>query len=294
MNIHHLELFHHVALHGGISRALRHMPYGIQQPAVSAQLIRLEKELGVVLFERRPFALTPAGEELFQFAAPFFSRLDEMESGLRHGTRHLRIAAGETVTRDHLPGPLEQLAREHPDLRISLQGYAEGESLEQLATGMLDLVIGPESASPPAGLAIEELAVLSPALLVSSAKKGQTTAAFLRRHAASTPLITLSQRSPLSRSFHEDLGKIGIVWKPRWELPALDLVQRYTQLGFGIGLTVAESVRRDMPGLRLMPLPKFRKVRLVAYSRRRATDAAARLLESIREEARRKGKRSGT
>ena len=37
MNIHHLELFYYVARHGGISEAVRNMPYGIQQPAISGQ-----------------------------------------------------------------------------------------------------------------------------------------------------------------------------------------------------------------------------------------------------------------
>src|SRR5262245_39094542 len=46
MNLHHVELFYYVAKHGGISRALRHIPYGIQQPAVSAQILRLEQDLG--------------------------------------------------------------------------------------------------------------------------------------------------------------------------------------------------------------------------------------------------------
>ena len=32
MNIHHLELFYYVARHGGISEAVRKMPYGIQHP----------------------------------------------------------------------------------------------------------------------------------------------------------------------------------------------------------------------------------------------------------------------
>jgi len=50
VNIHHLELFYYVAGHGGISEAVRHMPYGIQQPAVSDQVIQLEESLGVTLF----------------------------------------------------------------------------------------------------------------------------------------------------------------------------------------------------------------------------------------------------
>ena len=71
MNIHHLELFYYVARHGGISRAVRSMPYGIQQPAVSSQISQLEEFLGVILFHRRPFALTPEGEKLFEFVSDF-------------------------------------------------------------------------------------------------------------------------------------------------------------------------------------------------------------------------------
>ena len=59
MNIHHLELFYYVARHGGISEAVRNIPYGIQQPAVSGQIAQLEEFLGTTLFHRRPFSLTP-------------------------------------------------------------------------------------------------------------------------------------------------------------------------------------------------------------------------------------------
>ena len=61
MNVHHLELFYYVAKHGGIMPAVRNIPYGIQQPAVSAQVAQLEEFLGATLFQRRPFALTAEG-----------------------------------------------------------------------------------------------------------------------------------------------------------------------------------------------------------------------------------------
>ena len=63
MNVHHLELFYYVARHGGIMPAVRNIPYGIQQPAVSAQVRQLEQELNTSLFERlgTKIALTAAG-----------------------------------------------------------------------------------------------------------------------------------------------------------------------------------------------------------------------------------------
>ena len=75
MNVHHLELFYYVAKHGGISAAVRAIPYGIQQPAVSGQMRQLEDGVGAKLFERSPFRLTPAGEQLFAHIQPFFENL---------------------------------------------------------------------------------------------------------------------------------------------------------------------------------------------------------------------------
>src|SRR6184192_463698 len=76
-NIHHLELFYYVAKHGGIAAAVRNMRYGIQQPAVSGQIARLEEALGAKLFNRRPFSLLAAGVELFEFVKPFFRQRRE-------------------------------------------------------------------------------------------------------------------------------------------------------------------------------------------------------------------------
>jgi len=82
LNIHHLELFYYVARYGGISKAVRKIPYGIQQPAVSSQVHQLEEALGTKLFQRRPFRLTAAGEELFGFIAPFFNNLPRVADKL--------------------------------------------------------------------------------------------------------------------------------------------------------------------------------------------------------------------
>ena len=107
MNVHHLELFHYVAKHGGIMPAVRNIPYGIQQPAVSAQVLQLEADLGTTLFQRRPFQLTPAGEELYEFIRPFFANLDAVAEKVRGGTSQLiRIAASMVVLKDHLPALL--------------------------------------------------------------------------------------------------------------------------------------------------------------------------------------------
>ena len=110
MNVHHLELFYYVAKYQGISAAVRHIPYGIQQPAVSGQMSALESNLGIRLFERTPFRLTAPGRKLFGQIEPFFAGLDGLEAQLRDADRpELRLGASELVLSLHIPTVTQRL-----------------------------------------------------------------------------------------------------------------------------------------------------------------------------------------
>jgi hypothetical protein len=130
MNVHHVvELFYYVVRFGGITRAAQNMPYGIRQPAISGQLRRFEKELGVTLFRREPFQLTESGEELYEFARPFFDGVDTVELRLRtQSSPRLRIAASELVPQHYLPSAIDKFRRRHPDVRFALQRAAKRRS----------------------------------------------------------------------------------------------------------------------------------------------------------------------
>ena len=128
MNIHHLELFYYVARHGGITEAVRNIPYGIQQPAVSGQVAQLEEFLGVVLFQRRPFALSTAGEKLYKFITPFFSNLEAIAAvegvdGLFIGPSDLAAALGHLGDSGH---PEVRAAIEDAFQRMRKAGRAPG------------------------------------------------------------------------------------------------------------------------------------------------------------------------
>src|SRR5512140_2981983 len=142
MNIHHLELFYYVARYGGITEAVRNIPYGIQQPAISGQVAQLEQFLGAVLFQRRPFALTPAGEKLYKFISPFFSNLGAVAGELQGGqARQIRIGAATMILRDHLPEFLRNVRKKFAGLKISLREGNQAELEVMLEREELDLAI---------------------------------------------------------------------------------------------------------------------------------------------------------
>src|SRR5262245_62630474 len=101
------------------------MPYGIQQPAVSAQILQLEASLGVSLFQRRPFVLTQAGDKLYRFIQPFFQNLDNIAEEIRGGSAEIvRIGAADVILRDHLPEIIQRLRQQFPSTKLILRsGY---------------------------------------------------------------------------------------------------------------------------------------------------------------------------
>ncbi|HEY4301668.1 MAG TPA: LysR family transcriptional regulator [Candidatus Didemnitutus sp.] len=258
MNIHHLELFHYVARHGGISRAVRHMPYGIQQPAVSSQILQLEQDLGVKLFERTPFKLTTAGEELQAFVAPFFDNLETTAERISRKTApHLRIGASELVLRDHLPAVINRLREHEPKLRLSLRSGFQPQMESWLIDREIDLAITPLESRPPAKLNCLRLLRVPIVLLVPRRSKVKDASELWKRGLVDEPLISLPAGESASRIFQRNLKRLKVDWPVSIEASSLELITRYVANGYGVGVSV------DMPGVvrdrdvRLLPLPDF-------------------------------------
>src|SRR5205085_11421155 len=206
MNIHHLELFYYVARHGGISEAVRNIPYGIQQPAVSGQVAQLEEYLGVTLFQRRPFELTPAGEKLYKFIQPFFSNLETVSNELQGGkARQIRIGASTVVLRDHLPELFQSVRKKFPNLKIDLREGYQVELENLLQKEELDLAVTLiEKKSAPG---IHSMALLELPLVLLVEKNSKVTAAeqLWARDKIEDPLICLPSAEAISRNFQQAL-----------------------------------------------------------------------------------------
>jgi DNA-binding transcriptional LysR family regulator len=261
MNIHHLELFYYVARHGGITEAVRNIPYGIQQPAVSGQVGQLEEYLGVTLFQRRPFALTPAGEKLFQFIQPFFANLDLIASELQGGkARQIRIGASTIVLRDHLPEVFQSVRKRFPNLKISLrEGYPQDfESL--LLKEELDLAVTTVEGKPASGLHSVALVELPLALLVPKGSRVTAADQLWQRDKIEDPLICLPAAEALCKHFQQGLARLGVDWFPSMEVSSVDLIETYAANGFGIGLSVQVPKAKLSPNVRVVLLPDFAPV----------------------------------
>lgn len=258
MNVHHLELFYYVAKFEGITEAVRKMPYGIQQPAVSGQILQLEKFLGVKLFHRRPFALTPSGEDLYDFVYPFFSRLDQMTERLQgEENQHLRLSASAAALTHHLPNVLDRLRSEFQNLRLTLKELSATDLESALRKQEADVAISVIHRKASPGIRSIRMIDLSLALLAPASSTIRSFRDLVSKESGGQlllPLISLPPKEPVAKLFQQGLAARNLIWEPSMEVSELGLIQSYVSRGFGFGVSV------DIPGV---ALPKeVRKIKL--------------------------------
>lgn len=287
MNIHHLELFYYVARHGGISEAVRNIPYGIQQPAVSGQIAQLEEHLGTALFHRRPFSLTPAGEKLYRFIQPFFSGVEAVAAEIQGGATHqIRIGSSVILFRNYMPKLLHAVRKKFPRLKVSFREGYQPDLEAMLQRQEIDVAVTIIGKNLPSGMQSAVLLEL-PLVLVVPAKSPVADAKELwRRDRISEPLICLPASEAISRYFQQGLENLGIDWFPSIEISSLDTIETYVADGFGIGLTVSIPKTRLSPKVRTLPLPGFPPVVLGALWRGKPPAPLQTLLDELQATAR--------
>jgi DNA-binding transcriptional LysR family regulator len=292
MNIHHLELFYYVARFGGISEAVRNMPYGIQQPAMSGQVIQLEEYLGTTLFQRRPFQLTTEGRELYDFIRPFFDNLDVVADRLRGGEGQIRIGASEIVLRDHLPGVLRALGQKYKRLKVKLREGYQPELEGWIARNELDLAITLLGDRTPTGVAGVPLFDLPLVLVVSEASPIKSAEELWRRDRIDESLISLPVNEPIYKHFQEGLARLGVDWFTSIEVSTVELVETYVAEGHGVGLSIsvpgsaaAKPKNSSAKPLRRLPLQGFRPVTFGVLFHQKPSPVVQAFVETIKQAA---------
>jgi LysR family hydrogen peroxide-inducible transcriptional activator len=119
----------------------------VSQPTLSAQLRKLEDELGVALVERRPrrVALTAAGEAVVAHARRMLREADDIRAFARASQDplggQLKVGLIPTLGPYLLPRVAPKVARALPKLQLMLHEYQTAPLVERTLAGELDLAI---------------------------------------------------------------------------------------------------------------------------------------------------------
>lgn len=285
MNVPHLDLFCYVAKHGGISAAVRHVPDGIQQPAVSGQMGKLEEDVvEAKLFERSPFKLTAAGVRLFGYVQPFCEGLDGVAARIREAAApRLRLGATELIIREHLHPVVERLRGHNPRMKLALRSGLTHGLTAWLRDGEIDVAISPLEGRLPARLRCARLLRLPLVLVVPLGSKLKSADELWAQREITEPLVTVRANETISRLFRKGLQRRRVTWPTAIEASSLELVSVYVERGYGIGVNVAVREMRKRPGVRALPLEDFDPVELAIFGQGEPTP----LIQMVIDEARR-------
>lgn len=155
MDLRSLELIAAVCNAGSLSAAARSLQ--ISQPTLSKSIGRIERELGVRLFDRsggtaRPTAL---GEFVASRAGPLLQSAAaltrELRNHLQGESGRLTIAAGPATRVRPLPDVIRRAAAAYPGLRIETRQVRGPEAARGVAEGVYDIAITNRETAEPYG-----------------------------------------------------------------------------------------------------------------------------------------------
>lgn len=160
-----LNVLREVALRGSFSAAAESLAY--TQPAISQQIARLEKHVGVKLIEREPrgVRLTPAGEVLVRHTERVMAQLaaadEELQDVAAQARGRLRIGSFATAAGTIVPRAVAAFRPLRPAIEVDISLLDPHESIPAVRRGDLEIAIteegGFESEVDTDGLQIEHL-----------------------------------------------------------------------------------------------------------------------------------------
>ena len=273
MELRQLEYFVAVAEESSFTRgaAREH----VAQPGVSAQIRRLERELGQPLFDRseRAVRLTPVGEAVLPRARAALAAVAAVQTtvdqfvGLVKGRVTVGTASSATAGNVDLPALLADFHRDHPGVEISLvEDKADG-LIDGVRSGRLDAAFVAVGSTDPVGLEVSTVRdeVLVAAVATDDALAAQdaiTLAAVMERN-----LITLPRGSGVRSIVDNACAAAGLAPNVGYEASSPLVVGQLAAGGLGVAIVPGTAVAGD-PKLHVLELTEPRLTgRIVLASR---------------------------
>lgn len=221
---------------GSVTRAARRVH--IVQPALSAQIAKLEDELGYPLFTRTPKGMVPtaAARQLYADFLPVHNEFNRLSQQALGGQGELvgdvRFGAVATVAQGVMGEVLADFVELHPRVSLSVvEGYSAF-LVDQVLTGRLDAAIVNQSGSL-GGLSTTPV-VKEPFQFVTSPRERRLPDSVPFRSLAEFRLVLPSRSHGLRIILDNILAAEGLEVAPVMELDSVPVILQLVQRG-GLG-----------------------------------------------------------
>jgi DNA-binding transcriptional LysR family regulator len=259
MELRQLEYFIAVAEEANFTRAAARVH--ISQSGVSAQVRRLERELGATLIDRsgRTATLTAAGRAAVDHARAVLGAaravrqaVDEV-SGVLRGSLDVGMVSGCTIT--PLFDALATFSSAHPGIEISLIEDSSDRLIEQVRDGHVDIALIGAAGQTPEGLRAftivsERLVAAVPAGHTLTERGDTCTLAQVSVH----PLVCMPSGTGVRAVLDAACARRALVPEIALVASAPDAVADLALRGLGVGILSESMAALENGGLQALPI----------------------------------------
>lgn len=284
-----LKTFLEVARAGSVRGAADRLV--VTQPAVSAAVAALQREVGSPLVERRGrgLVITPAGEALAVHAAQILGLMDEALESAREaaapGAGRLRLAAVTTAGEHVLPPLLRAFRARHPAVELALEVGNRRTVWERMRDREADLGV---AGRPPAGSGLvgEPFRRNDLVLVAPPDRRPLHGRPFDPHELAGDTWLLREPGSGTRENAEEWLSSLGMS-PPVLTIGSNGAIVRMVALGLGVTLISRDAVSREVSEkeVRVLPvrgLPLRRHWHAVIRQAERLPGPAERFLQLLR------------
>lgn len=284
MELHQLRYLIAVADHGSFTAAAAVLH--VAQSGVSAQVAKLERELGHRLLDRggRTVRLTPEGADLLPHARAALAAVDGMRaaadelSGVVRG--HVRLG---TVIGCTIPGYLAGFAEfraQHPDVTVEVAEGNSDDLIALLVTGDLDVALIAHARTLPDELAAHTL-IREP--LVAAVPNDHDWAARTSvtcSDLAGQIVLCLPPGTGVRTALDISCAAERTAVHPSVQAHSPEAIMALAERGAGVAV-LTESMAGGRPGLTTVPLARSARTSLSLATRRAPSAAAGAMARTL-------------
>ena len=251
MEIRELISFYHVARLRSVSKAAQHLDIG--QPTVSTHLQKIEKEFGVLLFDRikRPIQLTSDGITFYDLTKPIVEEIAEgienlkMQMDYPEHRGSFVIGAYPDLVLHHLPPIVKEFRSHYPRVQIKLIARSYSTLVEMVSAGELDIALATRPELQNSSLEFKYLFTSDFVLVVPLDHELLRLREVTLKDIARWPLILLGPASHSRRTLEQALKREGLQYNITLEMDIMEMAKRYVEIGMGIAVTPEYVVQPD-------------------------------------------------
>jgi DNA-binding transcriptional LysR family regulator len=249
MELGQLRTFVMVAACGSFTQVAREL--NISQPAVTAQIQALERELEVRLLDRLPrrVLLTPAGEVLLDYARRLLNLEAEAQRALAEvcgrQESYLHIGASPTIGEYILPHILDEFRQIYPSVHVIAEIKPTYEVVQAIQDHVYNLGLI-EAAADTDGLEMEPFLQDELVLVVPGHHPWAAQSMVEPAELVNEPWITREPGSGTRAWIEESLHSLGVVITPVMELGGIEAIKNTVAAGMGISILSRSAVQLEV------------------------------------------------